>query len=493
MTLRVLPISAIEVDENRQRKFFPEEAMAELRDSILTNKGLMCPILVRQDPETETYHLIAGERRLRTILAMDQEYTFGSETIAKGHIPAIISRLSDEMDQVEAELHENTVRLDLTWQEKVSAINRLHELKLKQNPKQKIGETAILIDTTDQPEKTGYASSGAYARVQNAVFLARHLENPEVGKATTIKEAIRVASRVEEEEQMKKLRELAAQKAAAPTPPKPIDASRGTQNTEMVDAFLAGITSKLTKENWEFHEGDCLESMKKLKTGSINVVITDPPYGVGVADFGDSGSATTLAHEYSEEHYIDLHTEVIQELDRLCAPNAHVYMFCDPFIIEDEMEDGEPTGISYQWWNELRQLFPERWRVRRTPLIWFKGHTGNLADGTAQGYKRSHEYILYATTGTRPGSFISPDVLTYPMVKSKIHAAQKPVPLIQELLKMSAVPGDTILDPFAGSGTIYHAAANMMLNVIGMEQHPKFAQYCRMALEGKSPDKPVEF
>jgi len=81
-----------------------------------------------------------------------------------------------------------------------------------------------------------------------------------------------------------------------------------------------------------------------------------------------------------------------------------------------------------------------------------------------------------------------------PMVKFKSHAAQKPPELYTTLLKMSAVPGDTILDAFAGSGTIFLAAKTLpLITVIGIEKDPMFQGLCELAMQGKVPDQDKDF
>jgi len=109
---------------------------------------------------------------------------------------------------------------------------------------------------------------------------------------------------------------------------------------------------------------------------------------------------------------------------------------------------------------------------------------GKLSEGTGQGYSRNYEVILFATRGSRPCSRVARDVIEITADANKIHAAQKPVELYKYLLAMSAIPGDTVLDAFAGSGTIFKAARELFLTPIGIELNPKFATYCRMALEG---------
>ena len=64
--------------------------------------------------------------------------------------------------------------------------------------------------------------------------------------------------------------------------------------------------------------------------------------------------------------------------------------------------------------------------------------------------------------------------LKYDTVSKKIHATQKPVPLLRHLIQASSVPGEIVLDPFAGSGSTLVAAAQLGCKFYGIEQHEPF-------------------
>jgi DNA modification methylase len=88
-----------------------------------------------------------------------------------------------------------------------------------------------------------------------------------------------------------------------------------------------------------------------------------------------------------------------------------------------------------------------------------------------RGPRYSYECILYATKGeakvVKQGAS---DVLSYTGIKKLLHAAQKPAALYCDLLSRVCKPGDTVLDPFAGSGTIFVAGNTLSLSVCGIEQ-----------------------
>ena len=85
------------------------------------------------------------------------------------------------------------------------------------------------------------------------------------------------------------------------------------------------------------------------------------------------------------------------------------------------------------------------------------------------GPQRKYETILYAVKGKRPTLKLAPDVLDFPPDSNLGHAAQKPVALFEELLRRSVQPGNSVLDPFMGSGTIFAAAHVLKCRATGLE------------------------
>jgi DNA modification methylase len=79
---------------------------------------------------------------------------------------------------------------------------------------------------------------------------------------------------------------------------------------------------------------------------------------------------------------------------------------------------------------------------------------------------------VFAQKGNRKLSKSASDVFTYPAVKVKTYAAQKPVELLADLCSLSFYPGEHILDPCCGSGSIFHAAKATKLRATGIELNP---------------------
>jgi len=407
----------IQIPEDRQRKEFPTEAQAELVDSIQT-LGLIQPIVLREGST-----LAAGERRLRACKVLIHngiQIKHGKNVCPTGHIPYIDFGSLSATDAAEVELHENIKRLDITWQERARAYEKLRDLR---------AQTSAIPPTISELAKETHSSS---ERTGTMLMLARHLDDPEVAKAATPTEAAKIVKKKAESAQ--RLRE----------------------------AFV-NPTSQINSQHTISNE-DARTFLRSLPAASFDVILTDPPYGVGADGFGEQSSG----HEYDDSYatWLNLMPAVLSEGFRVTKSNAHAYIFCDPRRYEDIIAMARRAG-----WNP--------WHV---PLIWNK-RNGTLPE-PEYGPRRTYEMIVYLRKGNRKVLQVLPDVLEYSPVVTKIHPAQKPIELYLDLLSRSAEPGQTVLDPFLGSGTLFPAANLRKLIATGCENNMSNFVLARSRMEG---------
>lgn len=411
----------IVIADNRQRQEFDPTAMVELQSSI-RSVGLINPITVRNvgTATQAVWQLVAGERRLRSIkdiLALGDPITHAGQSTYL--IPCIDIGTLTPAEAEELELDENIKRKDLTWQERTNAIARLHRLRSGQAAER--GETQTIAATA--VELTG-RGEGSYANtVSQAILLDRHLADPDVAKAKSVPEAIKIL------EKKTKAASLAQQ------------------------ALVVGAS--YSSRSHTLHHGNCLEWLAQCPPNQFDVILTDPPYGMGADSFGDNGGRVVQDHSYddSPESFRVLLSAFLPESFRVARPQAHMYLFCD---IDQ-----------FGWLKLTAQL--AGWYVFRTPLINYKTAGGRVPIPKL-GLRRSYELILFAVKGDRESLRTANDVI--PIAggeEEQVHGAQKPVELLRDLLSRSARPGDLVLDPFAGSGSIFEAATAMNLTVTGIE------------------------
>jgi len=408
--------SDIIVAENRQRQTFDTDKLAELSASIQKN-GLLHPIVCRQSPEGLT--LVAGERRLRAmqmLIELDIPIRCGEAVYAAGTIPVnMLGDLSDEQAE-EAELEENIRRVDLTWQERAAAVERLHVLRCGQKERSGFRHTMAL---TAAELLQDVPNSNDVAIVKESLIIAQHLDDPEVLRAPSQKEALKIIEKK----------------------------ARAAHRAVLAEQF------DLSRSPHDLYHSNSLEFMARLDDESFNCLLTDPPYGVDASNFG-SNFSTVHEYEDSWEYFLAISRTLAIEAFRLLKPNSHAYVFC-----------------SFEGFNILAGDFARAgFKVWPQPLIWAKGN-GN-APWVNQGHKRSYECIMYALKGSRDMNVVKTDVLIHSPVSGREHGAEKPVSLLVDLLQRSTNPGDSILDPFCGSGSIFPAADEVSCTATGIEREP---------------------
>jgi DNA modification methylase len=200
----------------------------------------------------------------------------------------------------------------------------------------------------------------------------------------------------------------------------------------------------------------------------FDVILTDPPYGIGADTFGDSGGKAAGAHSYDDtyENWKRIIPEFANQSYRITKPQAHLYAFCDI----DRFHEFK------------RYLDDAGWNCFRTPLIWYKS-AGSRLPWVDFGPQRKYEIAIYANKGRRPVNTIIGDVLSYNSDENLGHQAQKPVALYADLLRRSVAPGNLVLDPFAGSGTIFPAAHEVKCRAVGIESVAEHYALCLKRLE----------
>lgn len=427
--MKLIPITDIKIAPDRQRQSLDMEHEGELVNSIFTH-GLLHPIALRSTPEGMT--LVAGETRLRAVTSLAELGTpirCNGQAIPLGMIPYMDLGELDPLSAEEVELDENLKRKDLTWQERSAAIARLHHLRQAQA--ELAGTTHSVADTAE--ELRGRSDGYYQDTVRQDIILAEHLDKPEVAKAKTSSEAMKILKKVETAERAKRLGEIVG------------------------ESYQPALALTLL-------QGNCLDHMQSGSLGKFDCIMTDPPYGMGAHKFDSAdGRAVAFDHEYDDsleswEHLMD---EFIPLTWDVTKEQAHAYIMCDI--------DQFPT---------LRdRMRAVGWRVFRTPLIHVKINAFR-APWPNHGPRRTYECILFAIRGDRPVIRMAPDVTETPSPDETIHGAAKPVPLYVELLSRSCQPGDRIYDPFAGSGTIFPAAKELQLFAVGSELNPSYYGLC---------------
>lgn len=411
----------------RQRTDMSTEALENLKASIW-NEGLLHAPVLRRD--TDGNHiLVAGERRLRAMKALHEdhkEFYYNRELVPEHCIPFTDIQADDAISALTAELNENLMREELTWQDRVRAQADLQRLRVAQNPKQTLQATAKEIVS-----KTGQGKTTIVRQeISRAMLTADFLDDPDVRNAKNEKWAWNMAAR------------------------------------KMRDGFAQQLAKSVTSQH-TFRHGDATAIVPTL-VDRYSCFIIDPPYGVYADTFHPGNGPTEQTHEYEDtpEHALDLSITLLSQCTKIATEEAHLWLFCDVDLFLQLREAARSLG----------------WIVFRTPLIWNKGSTGYIL--RQANIRRGYEMLLFGQRSEKRGlSQLLQDVITISSRDGeKVHAAQKPVPLYETLLRVSCSAGEKVLDPCCGSGTIFHAAQHLKISATGIEQDPNFAKQCENLL-----------
>ena len=213
--------------------------------------------------------------------------------------------------------------------------------------------------------------------------------------------------------------------------------------------------------------GDCLEYMRTMPDKSIDAVITHPPYGE--VNRRDNG---------------------LRSLDR---KDADEKTFCEYSLAIDFSRIGK---TSYVWCGTeqvsfYRAAFVECGLSTRI-CVWEKKNPSPM--NGQHIWLSSVELCVFAkSSGATFNEFCASPVFRMATEPKDYHPTAKPVGLMKRLIKASTNEGDTIFDPFMGSGTTGVAAAQLGRNFIGCEINPEYFAIAERRIKQAQEARQLEF
>jgi site-specific DNA-methyltransferase (adenine-specific) len=224
-------------------------------------------------------------------------------------------------------------------------------------------------------------------------------------------------------------------------------------------------------------KGECLEAMKEIPTGSIDAIITDPPYG-------------TTACKWDSVIDFELMWE---QLNRIIKPNGAIVLFAqEPFgsalrmsniknykyeLIWKKSKCGSPFTAKYKPLTKHENISIFEKKGKKTTynpqMVEGKPYKRKWTPNKKNNMKYGIKGVQTDNKGTRHPTTI----LDFPQKwrrQDQVHPTQKPVELMDWLIKTYTNEGETILDFTMGSGSTGVAAKNLNRNFIGIELDDKY-------------------
>ncbi len=210
---------------------------------------------------------------------------------------------------------------------------------------------------------------------------------------------------------------------------------------------------------YEIIQGDALAVIPTLPDGSVSLILTDPPYG---NDCSYRHGKTSRSIRNDQHPLVGL--QALHAAYRVLTPNSAAYFFLStkhlPFV-------------------DMFVRTYTKFTVREY-LIWDK-----VAIGLGYAYRHRHEVILALEKGKPAYNTRSlPTVLSHRRERNvSDHPHKKPVSLLQALIEHTTAAGETVLDPFAGSGSTGVAAIASGRRFIGIELDEKYVEIAQTRAE----------
>lgn len=227
--------------------------------------------------------------------------------------------------------------------------------------------------------------------------------------------------------------------------------------------------------------GDAIEEMKKLPDGSINLIVTDPPYNLN-KDYGKTQDKLAF------DDYLDFTRAWLTEAKRVLTKDGTIYIFMGMRyisyvynILEQELGFTFNSWITWYYTQGIGKT--KGYSPRHDDILMFtkkpKQFTFNLDDiRIPQKFYRSVNNMR----GANPGNVWEFSHMHYCNKNRKQHPTQKPEGLYERMILASSNENDTILDPFLGSGTALRVCQQTKRKGIGIDINPEYIEMAKERL-----------
>jgi len=235
--------------------------------------------------------------------------------------------------------------------------------------------------------------------------------------------------------------------------------------------------------------GDCLERMKEIPDGSVDLILADPPYGTTACKWD---SIVPLEPMW-------------EQLKRIIKPNGAIVMTASqPFtttLIASNMKmfkycwvfgKSLPVGHGYAKYRPMSNhedivVFSNGggktpYNPQKTPREKPRTYTRKSASLSGSSSMTSHDGETRILDGKNPTTI---QMFNTSIQRGKVHPTEKPVALMEYLIRTYTQEGETVLDFVMGSGTTGLAAKNLNRNFIGIEKDAGYFEIASKRILGE--------
>lgn len=464
-----------------------------LADSI-QKEGQLQPIAVRYSKKVKGYVIIAGLRRTRACKLLGRP------------VLAMEVKPNDELHTLDMQLAENLLRKDFEVLEVANGLKRRKELYEKAHPETKHGASGGGKKGKGTKRKTEVSESDTSVHR----FTLATATQFGVGE-TKIKEMLQISELPEDEQEAiaekesakdrnkaarealsKQRKQRKKEKLEAKAQEKE-EKRQGKEQEEPEEKPEKGKKSKKAKGKKETPKkskkarkkeapevsiihGAWEDSLEEIEEGTIDLVLTDPPYGLERNPIGHDEREPINGED---PDWDTLDVSWLEAIMPLLDDDGQVLTFCAVEDIGLFQEAFEQEGLTYRGF-----------------LIWYKS---NPAPAHRSTYVDSCEAVVWGTKGDKyhftpfdnAGKAEAHNHRTGPICagdERSEHPTQKPLWLIEDLLLRHTASVGRVLDPFAGSGTTLVACKKQGRYGIGCEREEDYVEIADLRLKATDPE-----
>ena len=263
-----------------------------------------------------------------------------------------------------------------------------------------------------------------------------------------------------------------------------------------------------TLELNKIHQGDCIELMRQIESGTIDLVFADPPFNIGYEydEYHD---------QQADEEYIEWSRQWMEEVHRVLKPGGTFWLSIgDEYAAELKVDAEHKIGFSTRSWVVWYYTFgvncTKKFSRSHVHLFHFVKDENNFTFNAEDPQVRvpSARALVYADKRANPAGRLpddtwvlrpqdlpagfqpSDDTWYYARVagtfkeRQGFHGCQMPEQLLGRIIRVSSNAGDVVLDPFAGSGTTLAVAKKLDRKWIGCELSEEYVRAATERMNG---------
>lgn len=235
---------------------------------------------------------------------------------------------------------------------------------------------------------------------------------------------------------------------------------------------------KLKTNKYTVVNGDCMDYLSQVPNNSIDLILTDPPYNIAQYSTGniDLPGRSALNNDLAEWDLTPIEpAALLENFKRIIKPDGNIFVFTSYNLIGKwhEVFDSEFDTFQFFVWhktNPAPKIFKNGFlnSCEMIVCLWNKGHKWN-----------------FSTQNEMHNFFESPICMRPERLSNPKHPAQKPVKLLEHIIKIASNEGDVVFDPFMGVGSTGVAALKNNRKFIGIEIDQQYFAAAEKRLSGE--------